>query len=191
MSLFDWAAPIFHRFADRWSEEHIADIAAKLSPYLGERRAVLDLGGGTGALAVRIAEAFPATVTVLDPSPKMVGYVPDHPRVSAIVGTAEAMPFDDGAFDVVVVSDAFHHFRNQDAAVREITRVTRTGGALFMLEFDNRGAMRLVVWGEKLLGEPGAFFAPGDLCEYLDARGIAGRCVPTSKRSYYFLGEMR
>ena len=75
MSLFDWAAPIFHRFADRWSEEHIADIAAKLAPYLGDRRAVLDLGGGTGALAVRIAEAFPATVTVLDPSPKMVSIV--------------------------------------------------------------------------------------------------------------------
>jgi len=191
MPLFDWAAPVFHRFADRWSEEHIADIAAKLAPYLGERRAVLDLGGGTGALAVRMAEAFPATVAVLDPSPKMVSYVPDHPRVSATVGTAEAMPFDDDAFDVAVVSDAFHHFRNQDVAVDEIARVTRGGGALFMLEFDNRGAMRLVVWGEKLLGEPGSFFAPGDLCDYLDARGISGQCVPTSKRSYYFLGEVR
>jgi len=191
MSLFDWAAPIFHRFADRWSEDHIADIAEKLAPYLGERRAVLDLGGGTGALAVRIAEAFPASVTVLDPSPKMVSYVPRHPAVSAVVGMAEAMPFDDGAFDVTVISDAFHHFRDQDTAVREIARVTRPGGALFMLEFDNRGAMRLVVWGEKLLGEPGSFFAPSELCTYLDERGIGGTCVPTSKRSYYFLGEIR
>ena len=125
MSLFDWAAPVFHRYADRWSEQHIAEMADRLAPYLGERRAVLDLGGGTGALAVRMAEAFPATVTVLDPSPKMVGYVPNHPRVSAVVGGAEAMPFTHDAYDVVVISDAFHHFRDQDAAVREISRVTR------------------------------------------------------------------
>ena len=70
MSLFDWAAPLFHRFADRWGEEHIADMAAKLAPYLGERRAVLDLGGGTGALAVRMAEMFPAPSRCWTPRPR-------------------------------------------------------------------------------------------------------------------------
>ena len=191
MALFNWAAPIFHRFANRWSDEHIAEIAVKLSPFLAERRAVLDLGGGTGALAVRMAETLPATVTVLDPTPEMVRYIPAHPRVAGLVGSAEAMPFDDNAFDAVVVSDAFHHFRDQGGAAREIARVTRPGGALFMLEFDNRGMMRLVVWGEKLLGEPGAFLSPGELCEFLAAQGIFGSCVPTSKASYYFLGEVR
>ena len=191
MALFNWAAPIFHRFANRWSDEHIAEIAEMLAPHLGERRAVLDLGGGTGALAVRMAEVFPADVTVLDPTPEMVRYVPTHPRVTGLVGSAEAMPFADGEFDAVVVSDAFHHFRDQDGAVREIVRVTRPGGALFMLEFDGRGMMQLIVLAERLLGEPGSFFSPPALCEYLSERGVDGTCVATSKASYYFLGEIR
>ena len=100
------------------------------------------------------------------------------------------MPFADNAFDAVVVSDAFHHFRDQHGAVREIVRVTRPGGALFMLEFDDSGMMKLVVLGEKLLGEPGAFFSPSALCDFLWSHGIEGACVPTSKSSYYFLGRI-
>jgi len=191
MAFFNWAAPIFHRFANRWSDANIDEIAGRLRPHLSDRGAVLDLGGGTGALAVRLADALPAGVTVLDPAPEMLAYVPAHARVATALGIAERMPFDDDTFDAVVISDAFHHFRDQDGAVREIARVVRSGGALFMLEFDPRGWMRLIALGEKLLGEPAAFFSPGDLCAYLSARGIDGECVPTSRTTYFFLGEVR
>lgn len=191
MAFFNWAAPIFHRYSNRWSDGHIDEIAAKLRPYLTDREAVLDLGGGTGALAVRLSGALPAVVTVLDPTPEMLAYVPSHARVRTVLGVAERMPFADASFDAVVISDAFHHFRDQDGAIREIARVLRPGGALFMFEFDNRGWMKLVVFGERLLGEPAAFFAPGELCAYLSERGIDGTCVSTSAASYYFFGEVR
>ncbi len=51
------------------------------------------------------------------------------PAVSAIVATAESMPFDDGAIDAVVVGNAFHHFE-RDAAMSEIHRILRPQGAL-------------------------------------------------------------
>lgn len=140
---------------------------------------------------MRLADALPADVTVLDPTPEMLAYVPAHPRVTARLGVAERMPFPDDTFDAVVVFDAFHHFRDQDGAVREIARVVRPGGALLVSEFDDRGLMRLVVLGERLLGEPANFFAPDALCSYMSARGIDGECVPTSAVSYSFFGEVR
>jgi len=189
MGFFDWVAPVFGRFGDRWSEARIEEIATLLRPHLGTRAAVLDLGGGTGALAVRLADALPATATVLDPTPAMVRYVPkDLPRVDVALGTAERMPFENGAFDVVVVSDAFHHFRDQDAAVREIARVTRCGGALFMTEYDRRGASVLLVAAERLVGEPAAFFAPDELCAFMRDRGVEGSCIPRRGITYDFFG---
>ena len=188
MGFFSWAAPAFAHFGDRWSQERIDEMADMLRPHLSHRCAVLDLGGGTGALAVHLADALDADVTVLDPSPEMLGYVPGHPRVRAVSGSAENMPLPDGTFDAVVVSDAFHHFRDQDAAVREIARVLKPGGGLLMYEFDRRGLMRLIVWGERLLGEPAAFFAPAELCAYLAERGIKGSCVATSRAAFYFWG---
>ncbi|MDZ4170436.1 MAG: class I SAM-dependent methyltransferase [Coriobacteriia bacterium] len=188
MGFFNWAAPVFHRFANRWSEDHISEIADLLRPYAGQEARLLDLGGGTGALAVRLADALPATVTVLDPAPEMLRYLPQHERVTGLVGVAESLPFPDGSFDLAVVSDAFHHFRDQDGAVAQIARVLRPGGALFILDYDP-DAIRFIVWAERVLGEPAAFFRPADLCTYLAQRGVSGTCVPTSARSYYFLGE--
>jgi ubiquinone/menaquinone biosynthesis C-methylase UbiE len=189
MSFFNWAAPAFGHLGDRWSDETVERWCSWLRPYLGDSGGrVLDLGGGTGALAVRLADVTGATFTVLDPTPEMLRYLKPHERVTGVVGTAESMPFDDASFDACLISDAFHHFRDQDGAVREIARVVRPGGGLLMLEFDPRGWMRLIVWGEKLLGEPGAFFTPDELCAYLAPRGIVGRCEPTSPTNYHFLG---
>jgi ubiquinone/menaquinone biosynthesis C-methylase UbiE len=43
---------------------------------------------------------------------------------------AEALPFPDGAFDLVTCRLAFHHFPHPDTAVRELARVLRPGGIL-------------------------------------------------------------
>jgi ubiquinone/menaquinone biosynthesis C-methylase UbiE len=189
MSFFNWAAPLFAHLGDRWSDETIERWCSWLRPHLGEGGGrVLDLGGGTGALAARLADATGAAVTVLDPTPEMLRYLKPHERVEGVVGLAERMPFGEDTFDAVVISDAFHHFRDQDGAVREIERVVRPGGAILVLEFDPRGWMRLVVWGERALGEPGAFFTPEAMCAYMAAHGISGRCEQTSPTGYYFLG---
>jgi ubiquinone/menaquinone biosynthesis C-methylase UbiE len=190
VGMFRWLAPAFGRFGDRWDEEDIARLSGWLAPFMGARRTLLDVGGGTGALAGHLADALEAETVVLDPSPEMVAQMTPHPRVTAHLGSAEALPFPDATFDACVISDAFHHFRDQDGAVREISRVVRPGGGLLVLEFDRRGWMRLIVWGEKALGEPGAFFSPEELCTYMAERGIAGHCERTAGANYYFLGTV-
>ena len=163
MSFFAWSAPIFHRVLDRrWAGDDVSAIAARLRPYVPPGGALLDVGGGTGALASRLAGALHAQVAVLDPTPEMLAYVPAHPALEATLGVAENMPYRDGAFDAVLISDAFHHFRDQDRAVREIVRVVRPGGGV----------------------------KPDRLCTFLAARRLNGECRAERGASYSFLGTV-
>lgn len=192
MGFFDWAAPMFARFGDRWSPADAEAIAALLRPFVPEAGRLLDLGGGTGALAAHLADAMHCRVTVLDATPKMLSYVPARPDLETVLGRAEAMPLPDGAFDAAVVSDAFHHFRDQDGAASEIQRVVRCGGGVLVLELDPRGpAMRAAVFVERrILGEPGAFLTPDEMCAFWERHGVEGTCAKEHAASYRFLGEV-
>lgn len=79
-------------------------------------RKMLDVATGGGHVARRLREAGADVVTV-DPSPAMQ---PD------VVAAAEKLPFDDGAFDVVVTRYAAHHFTSIGDAVGEMARVTNS-----------------------------------------------------------------
>jgi ubiquinone/menaquinone biosynthesis C-methylase UbiE len=192
VAFFNWAAPIFGHFADRWSPDDIETISQWLRPSVSPGGTLLDVGGGTGALAKRLAGSLDAFVTVLDPTQEMLRYVPADSPVTAVQGTAEAMPFANDAFDALIVTDAFHHFRAQPGAVKEFARVVRTGGTVVVVELDPQGlVMRSIVVAEKLLGEPGAFFAPDDLCEFMAEHGIEGTCAPLRGVSYRYTGTVR
>jgi ubiquinone/menaquinone biosynthesis C-methylase UbiE len=191
MNLFRWAAPVYHLLVDpRRSGEDAAVIAARLRQYVPPGGHLLDVGGGTGAIAARLAGSLHARVTVLDASPDMLAHVPRHSALAAVRGAAEHMPFPDGAFDAALVSDAFHHFRDQDTAAREIARVVRPGGGVLILEMDPRGWTRLVVVGEHLLGEPGGFLSPLELRTFLAQRGIDGEWRAEAGASYSILGTV-
>ena len=74
----------------------------------------LDVATGGGHVARRLREEGCEVVT-LDPSPGMQ---------ADVLAPAEHIPFDDGAFDVVVTRIAPHHFEDIGAAIAEIVRVS-------------------------------------------------------------------
>jgi demethylmenaquinone methyltransferase/2-methoxy-6-polyprenyl-1,4-benzoquinol methylase len=128
---------------------------------------------------------------VLDPTPQMLSYIPEGSPVVAVHGVAEAMPFSEDAFDAVIVTDAFHHFRDQPGAVREFGRVVRPGGGVLVLELDPTGvAMRTIAFAERVLGEPGAFLTPAQMCAFMAENGIEGECTRTRGVSYRFVGRV-
>lgn len=191
MGFFNWAAPLFGHFADRWDDAGISQIRDWLSPYVSRGGKVLDVGGGTGALANRLSVALSAHVTVLDPTPEMLAYLPDTDRIDGIQGVAEAMPFNDDSFDAAITTDAFHHFRDQEGAVRELARVVRPGGGVVVVDLDPSGMlMRAVVWGEKLLGEPGTFMTQDEMCAFMTRHGISGNCQRLKGPNYRFVGTV-
>ena len=191
VGFFDWAAPLVRRYGDRFTAEDADTIAGLLAPAVEPGGHVLDVGGGAGQLAALLAGALDARVTVLDPTSNMLAHVPTGERITALAGSAEAIPLADSAVDAIVVTDAFHHFRDQHAAALEFARVVRPEGAVLVLDLDPRPlGMRLVALAERIAGEPGAFMTPEQMCVFMAARGIPGECVPELGASYRFLGTV-
>ncbi len=104
---------------------------------------VLDVGCGTGTLAVLIKQAHPAVgVTALDPDPRVLARARKKAaRVKAdirfVQGFADAIESPDASFDRVFSSMMFHHIpKNEKMGVlTEIRRVLRPGGRLEFLDF--------------------------------------------------------
>src|SRR4051812_27416911 len=112
---------------------------AQLAP--GQR--VLDVGCGTGTLALLLTTAHPAVrITALDPDPKALSRARRKAiRAGASVSFARAfgdsLPYADGMFDRVFSSMMFHHVpRSEKAGVlAEIRRVLKPVGRLELLDF--------------------------------------------------------
>lgn len=95
----------------------------------GQRRDVLDLGAGAGALTA-VALTAGHRVVAADPSAAMLRELTaSSPAAAAVQSVAEALPFESASFDVVTVATAFHWF-DPDRALPEIARVLRADGRL-------------------------------------------------------------
>ena len=106
----------------------------------GSEPVLLDVGTGTGTLAIAALERWPALqVTGVDPSSGMLDIARSaaeeqlpthHGRYRTDVGWADELPFGDGAFDFAVSSFVLQLVPSRTAALREIRRALKPGGVL-------------------------------------------------------------
>jgi ubiquinone/menaquinone biosynthesis C-methylase UbiE len=97
-----------------------------------EPRDVVDLGAGTGKLT-RTLVALGHRVTAIEPLAEMRAWLESVlPDVTALAGSAEALPLRDASADVVVCAQSFHWF-DHTVALPEIARVLRPGGRLALV----------------------------------------------------------
>jgi SAM-dependent methyltransferase len=104
-------------------------------------RDVLDVGCGEGGLTRRLASGQ-ARVTGLDPlasalaSARARGEEPAVCSPRYVQGSAEALPFAEASFDVVIFANSLHHVPTDamDTALTEAARVLRPEGRLFVQE---------------------------------------------------------
>ncbi len=97
----------------------------------GER--VLDLAAGTAVSAVELARSG-ATVVACDFSLGMLGEGRGR-GVPLVAGDALALPFPDAVFDAVTIAFGLRNVADPGQALRELARVTRSGGRLVVCEF--------------------------------------------------------
>ena len=120
-------------------------LATAVNPPRNERPfAVLDVAGGTGDVAFRIAEAGGSgtRVTVCDINEEMLDVGRERAAqcgldasVTFTAGNAESLPFPDRSFDACSIAFGIRNVPRIDVALAEFHRVLRHGGRFLCLEF--------------------------------------------------------
>jgi ubiquinone/menaquinone biosynthesis C-methylase UbiE len=117
-------------------QQAMARIATRHAP---NARAILDVGCGTGSVLALLAARYPAAeLCGVDPAGEMLRVartrLSGDSRVRLLSAHAEQLPFADAAFDLVVSSNSFHHWVDQEAGLREIGRVLAPGAWFVMTD---------------------------------------------------------
>jgi demethylmenaquinone methyltransferase/2-methoxy-6-polyprenyl-1,4-benzoquinol methylase len=142
--LFAPLGPTYDRYArllslgqdPRWR----AFLVSRVEVDPGDR--VLDVATGTGAVAVELARAHGCSVVGLDQSPEMLAAARRRiadaglsARIELVEGHADALPFDDDAFDALTFTYLLRYVDDPAATLHEMARVVRPGGTIASLEF--------------------------------------------------------
>jgi ubiquinone/menaquinone biosynthesis C-methylase UbiE len=104
---------------------------------------VLDIGCGTGTLAMLIKRLHPdVDVVGLDPDPKALARAKRKAERSAVSirldqGFSHELPYPEASFDRVFSTFMFHHLMGdeREKTLYEVRRVLTPGGSLHMLDF--------------------------------------------------------
>ncbi|MFI0357001.1 class I SAM-dependent methyltransferase [Actinomadura sp. 9N407] len=100
---------------------------------------ILDVGCGTGRLTSACARYYPDVPTIgIDPCTEMLTRAASDrqgaPAAVWLRSRAEALPFRDGVFDLVVSTLSLRHWRDPPQGLIEIGRVTAPGGTIVIAD---------------------------------------------------------
>ncbi len=99
---------------------------------LNSKKAVLDLGAGTGKLTKALSKAD-IRLSAVEPVEEMrLIFAEKFPTVPILSGKAEQIPLPDASQDVVLVGTAFHWFEGKQA-LNEIARILKANGSLGLI----------------------------------------------------------
>ena len=135
IGLYDQLAHDYDRLHRRWLRhaggEAQAALEAVVRVLARPDTDLLDAGCGTGAFArTLITEGMsPDRITLLDPSEAMLSRCSDIAALKS-KGRLEAIPFEDGRFDIVTCAWALETVPSPELALTELCRIVRKGGFL-------------------------------------------------------------
>jgi ubiquinone/menaquinone biosynthesis C-methylase UbiE len=137
----DWALPFYDPLV-RLIGADAARKALLFQAALHPTHRVLDIGCGTGTLAIETKRKFPnAYVAGLDPDPRALARARKKAARAGVSirfdqGFSDELPYPNCSFDRVFSSFMFHHLHEEDRArtLREVRRVLVPGGSLHLAD---------------------------------------------------------
>ncbi|HEY9165877.1 MAG TPA: methyltransferase domain-containing protein [Candidatus Kryptonia bacterium] len=129
-----------HSYDDSWIRRYADRVHVEMLNVVTNENAapniVLDVGCGTGRLLRKGRALYPsAQLFGIDPADGMVEVARSQiPSATIYLAAAESLPLADSSVDVVLSSISFHHWSDQLAALREISRVLRPGGCFCLAD---------------------------------------------------------
>lgn len=136
---YDLANRLLSGGTDVWWRWRLRRAVARCRP-----QAVLDLATGSGDVAFALARGLPEAVAItgmdfcqpmLDEAERKKARSPRYAKIRFVPGDAMSLSLPDAAFDVLTISFGLRNVANRAQALREMHRVLRPGGTLFILEF--------------------------------------------------------
>ena len=126
-----------------WKDAAISWLSPPRRPRRGRPWSVIDVAGGTGDIAFRIAgrAAGNAQITVADINTSMLDVgreratKKDFSNIRFVEANAEALPFQDACFDAYTIAFGIRNVPRIEVALTEAYRVLRFGGRFICLEF--------------------------------------------------------
>ena len=167
---FRYVAGVYDRFIKPPDAERLKRILRL--PVAGP---ILDLGGGTGRVSARL-KTLVGKAVVTDFSMPMLMQAALKGGLLPVRAVGEALPYPNGIFERVFIVDALHHFRNQEAAIRESLRVLKPGGRLAIEEPDIRClVVRAVAFLERMFLMRSRFQEPRRIMALIEGQGLSPR----------------
>lgn len=179
---FQTSAEAYDAFMGRYSRP-LAVLFADAAG-LTEGLRALDVGCGPGALTGVLVDRLGAgEVSACDPSPTFVSECAARHRGADVrPGRAEAIPFEDAAFDHALAQLVLHFVSDPAQAAREFRRVLRPGGVVSACMWDDAEGMQMLrhFWDAALTVSPQApdetrtvrFGREGEMTHLFDAAGF-------------------
>lgn len=140
-SVFFDDAAAYESFMGSWSRSVGALFIDWIAPPKNARW--LDVGCGTGVFTELLVDtASPAAVSAVDPTPVQIEHARRQPvgqRADFQIADAQALPFPDNAFDLVVSALVINFIPDRPKALAEMRRVGRAGGTVAAYVWDFAG----------------------------------------------------
>lgn len=127
-SMFDTLAAVYAAGRPTYPDA-VFDAIQELSGRALAGSRVADVGAGTGISTRQLRDRGAAVTAVELSGPMVRRLVADSPGVTAVMGSANALPLRDASVDFVTLAQAWHWVET-DRAVPEVLRVLKPGGAL-------------------------------------------------------------
>ena len=142
----------YNQMADHYDSSHdgrftqqFKELLCAMIP-LRENCDVLDVACGNGSLLAALNRQKPINGFGIDIADRMIkNAAANNPGMEFHVSGCEAMPFQDGAMDMITVCAAYHHFPDVKAFAREAQRILRSKGSMYIAEVYLPSVLRIIL----------------------------------------------
>ncbi len=139
-----------------WHAGKLRIVDAAIRPYVKARSRLLEIGCGAGNLLVHatVRGSYPVALDVSLASLAFVRSRLEDARSGSeppagfvcIQGTSERLPFSDGSFDCILLSELIEHLASPQLTIDEAARVLRPGGRLLVTTPNYRSLWPVMEW---------------------------------------------
>lgn len=163
-------------------------------PLLSQRIRFLDTACGTGEIILRLAQKYPEhEFTGVDFSEAMlqkaITKTSGLKNIKTIHANVRSLPFLDNSFDIVLCSDALHHFAEPEPPLREIGRITKIGGLFLLIDpaVDNLAQKFILKLFVKIWDRPKRYYSRKEIAEFLRKAGFRIETIFTYYHTNFFV----